>query len=50
MVIVYGLVREALPRLTAEVFARSEPQRGFLIAPASAEEFIDLTAAAAFGV
>lgn len=39
-----GAVREALSRLTAEGFVRSEPQRGFLVAPVSAEELIDLTA------
>lgn len=37
-------VREALARLTAEGLVVSEPQRGFRVAPISADELRDLTA------
>lgn len=39
-----GAVREALSRLTAEGLVVAEPQRGFLVAPVSAADLIDLTA------
>ena len=38
-----GAVREALSRLTAEGLVAAEPQRGFIVAPASIEDLIDLT-------
>lgn len=37
-------VREALSRLTAEALVVAEPQRGFRVAPISADELRDLTA------
>ena len=39
-----GAVREALSRLTSDGLVVSEPQRGFLTAPISAADLIDLTA------
>jgi len=39
-----GGVREALSRLTAEGLVVAEPQRGFRVAPISADELRDLTA------
>jgi DNA-binding GntR family transcriptional regulator len=39
-----GAVREALSRLTAEGLVVAEPQRGFIVAPVSAADLIDLTA------
>src|SRR5712671_6846375 len=39
-----GAVREALSRLTAEGLVVAEPQRGFRVAPISAEDLKDLTA------
>ncbi len=38
-----GAVREALARLAADGLVRSEPQRGFFVAPVSREELVDLT-------
>jgi len=38
-----GAVREALSRLTAEGLVAAEPQRGFIVAPASIKDLIDLT-------
>lgn len=38
-----GAVREALSRLTSEGLVVAEPQRGFRVAPISAEELRDLT-------
>jgi len=37
-------VREALSRLTSEGLVQAEPQRGFIVAPISAEDLRDLTA------
>jgi DNA-binding GntR family transcriptional regulator len=37
-------VREALSRLTSDRLVVAEPQRGFTVAPVSAEDLIDLTA------
>ncbi|MEA3178815.1 MAG: hypothetical protein QOI59_2338 [Gammaproteobacteria bacterium] len=39
-----GAVREALSRLTSEGLVIAEPQRGFRVAPISAEDLRDLTA------
>ncbi len=39
-----GAVREALSRLTSDRLVLSEPQRGFTVAPLSAEDLVDLTA------
>ena len=39
-----GAVREALSRLTAEGLVAAEPQRGFIVAPASIKDLVDLTA------
>jgi DNA-binding GntR family transcriptional regulator len=39
-----GAVREALSRLTSEGLVIAEPQRGFRVAPISAEDLKDLTA------
>lgn len=39
-----GAVREALSRLTSDGLVESIPQRGFTVAPISAEDLIDLTA------
>ena len=39
-----GAVREALARLTSDRLVLAEPQRGFTVAPVSAEDLIDLTA------
>lgn len=39
-----GPVREALSRLTAEGLVVAEPQRGFMVAPVSVADLIDLTA------
>lgn len=36
-------VREALSRLTSEGLVQAEPQRGFIVAPISAEDLRDLT-------
>ena len=36
-------VREALSRLTSDRLVVAEPQRGFTVAPVSAEDLIDLT-------
>jgi GntR family transcriptional regulator, carbon starvation induced regulator len=38
-----GAVREALSRLTSDGLVVAEPQRGFTVAPVSAEDLIDLT-------
>ncbi|MEM6896099.1 MAG: GntR family transcriptional regulator [Pseudomonadota bacterium] len=38
-----GAVREALSRLTSDGLVVSIPQRGFIVAPISAEDLIDLT-------
>lgn len=38
-----GAVREALSRLTAEGLVVAEPQRGFVVAPISRKDLIDLT-------
>jgi DNA-binding GntR family transcriptional regulator len=38
-----GAVREALARLTSDGLVVAEPQRGFVVAPVSAEDLIDLT-------
>ena len=38
-----GAVREALARLAADGLVRSEPQRGFFVAPVSREDLVDLT-------
>jgi DNA-binding GntR family transcriptional regulator len=38
-----GAVREALSRLTAEGLVEAEPQRGFIVAPVSIADLIDLT-------
>jgi DNA-binding GntR family transcriptional regulator len=40
-----GAVREALSRLTSERLVEARPQRGFRVAPISAEDLRDLTAA-----
>src|SRR6201999_1825607 len=40
-----GAVREALSRLSSEGLVIAEPQRGFRVAPISAEDLKDLTAA-----
>lgn len=40
-----GAVREALSRLTAEGLVTAEAQRGFRVAPVSAADLLDLTAA-----
>lgn len=40
-----GAVREALSRLTAEGLVRAEPQKGFMVAPISRSDLIDLTEA-----
>ena len=39
-----GAVREALARLTSDRLVIAEPQRGFMVAPVSAEDLLDLTA------
>lgn len=39
----HGAVREALARLTSDGLVVSEPQRGFMTAPISAADLIDLT-------
>lgn len=39
-----GAVREALSRLTAEGLVEAEPQRGFIVAPVSIADLVDLTA------
>jgi len=39
-----GAVREALSRLTSDRLVVAEPQRGFMVAPISAADLIDLTA------
>lgn len=39
-----GAVREALSRLTSDGLVVAEPQRGFVVAPVSAADLIDLTA------
>lgn len=36
-------VREALARLTSDGLVRAEPQRGFIVAPVSADDLVDLT-------
>jgi DNA-binding GntR family transcriptional regulator len=38
-----GAVREALSRLTAEGFVVAEPQKGFVVAPISRQDLVDLT-------
>jgi len=38
-----GAVREALSRLTAEGLVLAQPQRGFIVAPISRKELVDLT-------
>lgn len=38
-----GAVREALSRLTSDGLVRAEPQRGFIAAPVSADDLVDLT-------
>lgn len=38
-----GAVREALSRLTSEGLVIARPQRGFIVAPVSGEELLDLT-------
>lgn len=38
-----GAVREALSRLTSDGLVRAEPQRGFIVAPVSAADLVDLT-------
>jgi DNA-binding GntR family transcriptional regulator len=39
-----GAVREALARLTSDGLVENTPQKGFVVAPVSAEDLIDLTA------
>jgi DNA-binding GntR family transcriptional regulator len=39
-----GAVREALSRLTAEGLVAAEPQKGFIVAPVSIADLVDLTA------
>ncbi len=38
-----GAVREALSRLTAEGLVEAEPQKGFIVAPVSIADLVDLT-------
>lgn len=38
-----GAVREALSRLTAEGLVQAQPQKGFIVAPVSRKDLIDLT-------